>query len=175
LLGGTASPAGLVARAAAEGMTHLALTDTNALYGAVTFDRACRAAGIQPLLGMAVTVAPPREHIGPTATPGRLVLLADGPAGYRSLCRLSSRIQAHPEREIRAALGLAWEDLEAHAEGLICLSGGRMGWVERLLRAGDPAAAARYASRLASLYGADAFLSLEIHQPEDRRAPAAGR
>ena len=168
LLGGTASPAELVARAAAEGMTHLALTDTNALYGAVTFDRACRAAGVQPLLGMVVTVAPPGEQIGPVAAPGRLVLLATGPAGYRSLCRLSSRIQARPERELLAAVGLAWEDLEAHAEGLICLSGGRRGWVERLLRAGNPAAARRYAARLADIYGTNAFLSLELHQPEDR-------
>jgi DNA-directed DNA polymerase III PolC len=168
LLGGTASPTELATWAAAEGMTHLALTDTNALYGAVAFDRACREVSIQPLLGMVVTVAPPGEHLGSAPIPGRLVLLATGPAGYRCLCRLSSRIQAHPEREILAALGLPWEDLEAHRDGLICLSGGRLGWVERLLRAGDRATATRYATRLAEIYGANAFLSLELHQPEDR-------
>jgi DNA polymerase-3 subunit alpha len=167
LLGGTASVAELAARAAAEGMARLALTDLNALYGAVAFDRACREAGIAPILGMTATVAPPEGQIGPAAAPGRLVLLATGPAGYRSLCRLSSRIQAQPEREIAAAMGLAWGDLEANREGLICLSGGRRGWVERLLRAGDREAATRYAGRLAALYGRDAYLSLEIHQPDD--------
>jgi len=167
LLGSTAPVAGLVARAAAEGMAHLALTDLNALYGVVAFERACREAGIAPILGMTTTVALPEGRIGPAATPGRLVLLATGPAGYRSLCRLSSRIQAQPEREIAAAVGLAWDDLEANHEGLICLSGGRMGWVERLLRAGDGEAAARYAARLAAIYGRDAYLSLEIHQPGD--------
>ncbi|MEJ2736461.1 MAG: DNA polymerase III subunit alpha, partial [Anaerolineae bacterium] len=185
LLGGTAPVDELAARAAAEGMAHLALTDTNALYGAVAFCRACRAAGVQPILGMAATVAPPGERIGPLTSPGRtgplvssgrtgpltspgrLVLLARGPAGYRSLCRLSSHLQAHPEREIRAALGLRWEELEAHREGLICLSGGRMGWVERLLRAGNTEAATRYAGRLAEVYGEQAYLSLEVHRPDD--------
>ena len=168
LLGGTAPVDELAARAAAEGMTHLALTDTNALYGAVAFDRACRAAGVNPILGMTVTVAPPGDRLGSATAPGRLVLLATGPAGYRSLCRLSSIIQAHPQREALAARGLSWDDLQAHREGLVCLDGGRMGWVERLLRVGEPGAAARYAARLADLYGQDAYLSLEIHQPEDR-------
>ena len=168
LLGSTAPVGELVARAAAEGMSHLALTDTNALYGAVSFDRACRQAGVSPIVGMTVTVAPPGERLGSTAFPGRLVLLAKGPAGYRSLCRLSSRIQADPQREALANQGLAWEELEEHREGLICLGGGRAGWVERLLRGGAPEAAARYAARLADIYGQDAFLSLEIHQPEDR-------
>ena len=50
LLGATPSVAALVARATADGLTHLALTDTNALYGAVAFSRACRAAGVQPII-----------------------------------------------------------------------------------------------------------------------------
>ncbi len=167
LLGGTASVTELVARAAAEGMTHLALTDTNALYGAVAFDRACRAAGLAPILGMTVTVAPPDEPLGPATSPGRLVLLATGPAGYRSLCRLSSRLQAHPERESLAARGLLRADLRANSEGLICLSGGRMGWAERLLRSGDPAGAARYLGRLAGIYDGNAYLGVELHRAGD--------
>jgi len=51
LLAATASPAELAARAAAEGMSHLALTDTGALYGAVAFSKACQAAGLMPILG----------------------------------------------------------------------------------------------------------------------------
>ena len=168
LLGGTASVEELAARAAAEGMTHLALTDTNALYGAVAFDRACREAGVTSIVGMTVTVAPPDDRLGPATSPGRLVLLATGPAGYRSLCRLSSRIQAHPERDARAAQGLCWDDLQDHCEGLVCLGGGRMGWVERFARAGELDAAERYAARLARIYGDGGYLSLEIHHPKDR-------
>jgi DNA polymerase III alpha subunit len=169
LLGGTASADELAARAAAEGMPRLALTDTNALYGAVAFARACRTAGVQPILGMTVTVAPPQDRpAGQTIPPGRLVLLSTGPEGYRSLCRLSSLIQGSPERTSLAARGLSWEALEARREGLICLSGGRAGWVERCLRAGGSEAAYEYVARLASVYGENACLSLELHQPQDR-------
>jgi DNA polymerase-3 subunit alpha len=44
LLGSTIPVTDLAARAAAEGMTHLALADTHALYGVLAFHRACRAA-----------------------------------------------------------------------------------------------------------------------------------
>jgi DNA polymerase-3 subunit alpha len=165
LLGGTAAVPELVDQAVADKMTHLALTDTNALYGAVSFDRACREAGVEPILGMTVTVAPPLRQ---GAFPGQLVLLATGPAGYRSLCRLSSLVQGSQDRETLAARGLGWEALEAHSAGLLCLSGGRRGWVMRYLAQGDRPAARRTAARLATIYGVEnAYLSLELHRPTD--------
>ena len=176
LLGGTAPVADLVARAVTDGMSHLALTDTNVLYGAVAFGRACREAGIRPILGMTVTVAdPPGVSRAPEAEPpGRLVLLATGPSGYRSLCRLTSLLQGDPQRESLLGRGLGRDDLLAHREGLICLSGGRMGWIERFLRAGDLAAAQSYAGRLAGIYGDNTYLSLELqrgaHGMDDDRA-----
>ncbi len=168
LLGGTAPVEALASRAAADGLTHLALTDTNALYGAVQFQQACRAAGVQPVLGMVVTVGPPNGGVqsGPA---GQLTLLARGPAGYRSLCRLSSHIQGHPDREERAALGLNWDDLREHHEGLICLSGGRRGWLYHALADGDRPAASRIAGRLAGIYGEEnTCLALELHYPADQ-------
>ncbi len=177
LLGGTASVAQLADRAAADGLSHLALTDTNALYGVVAFTRACRGKGVQPVIGMTVTVSAPQsasrlpqEKETGAASPeraGHLVLLATGPDGYRSLCRLSSLIQGHPNREILARRGLSWDDLAAHREGLICLSGGRRGWIERRLRSGDVAGAQAYAGRLAGIYDDYACLTLEIHTAED--------
>ncbi len=182
LLGSTISIADLVGRATAAGMSHLALTDTNVLYGVLAFNRACQAAGVHPIIGMTVTSAGEGRAELPAAaekTPGQLVLLAIGPAGYRSLCRLSSLIQASPERDQLAARGLDWTALAEHREGLICLSGGRRGWLERLLRAGDEQAARDYARRLAEIYGESAYLSLELHRPDDeaiaREIVAIGR
>lgn len=173
LLGATASVDELAGRAAAEGLERLALTDTNALYGAVAFSRACRQAGIRPILGMTVTMAPPEEaRRANDAQPGHLVLLATGPTGYRSLCRLSSLIQGRPEREALAARGLTWDDLAANRAGLICLSGGRRGWIERALRGGDLAAAQIIAGRLAGLFDDNAGLALEIHSPADHAIAA---
>ena len=71
LLGATPSVDDLVARGTTDGLTHLALTDTNALYGAVAFSRACMAAGIQPLLGMTIRIGLP---------PNLTTLLPDRPA-----------------------------------------------------------------------------------------------
>jgi DNA-directed DNA polymerase III PolC len=173
MLGATGGVTELAERAAADSLTHLALTDTNALYGVVAFSRACRKVGVQPILGMTVSVAAPEEEIATDAArnyrvPGRLVLLATGPDGYRSLCRLSSLVQGCPEREATAARGLNWEALKRHRKGLICLSGGRMSWVERYIRIGDLSAARRYAGHLAGIYGESAYLSLELHRPHDQ-------
>lgn len=159
LLGATPSVEQLAHRAATDGLTHLSLTDTNALYGAIAFNKACNAAGVQAIIGLTLTVA--------ANPPGQLVLLAAGPEGYRSLCRLSSLIQAGPQRETLARRGLDWDALKANRAGLICLSGGRRGPVDALLRAGDESAAYTYAARLAGVFEEDAFLSLELHQPED--------
>jgi DNA-directed DNA polymerase III PolC len=151
-------------------MTRLALTDTNALYGAVAFTKACRDAGIQPITGMTITVALPKSlgaHVDDAQIVGHLVLLALGTTGYRSLSRLSSLIQGTPDREARAIQGLSLDKLQSHREGLICLGGGRRGWVERLLRAGDTQAARWFVEQMAAIYGENAYLSLEQHKPTD--------
>ncbi|MGD2049256.1 MAG: DNA polymerase III subunit alpha, partial [Chloroflexota bacterium] len=170
LLGATASIEELVARAQADEMTCLALTDTNALYGAVAFDKACRPAGIRPILGLTLSVARPPDDMGTSVGdhPGQLVLLATGPAGYRSLCGLSSLIQGRPDREAKASQGLNWDELGQYADGLICLSGGKRGWLYRYIQARDLAAASRYLAKLGGIYGQNLTLSLEIHQENDQ-------
>ena len=162
LLGGTASVEDLAARAAAEGMTYLALTDTNALYGAVRFAQACEKVGVQPITGMVVTIVPP-AGLPPTMGihPGLLVLLATGPDGYRSLSRLSTHIQAKTDREEAGRRGIALEVLAEHRDGIICIGGGRRGWLERLLGVGEAEAAARYLSRLAGIYDENVYLAIE--------------
>lgn len=168
LLGGTASVTGLAQRAAAEGMGALALTDTAVLIGAVQFHRACQAAGVQPILGLTLPVAPAEAEMRlAPGVPGCLVLLADGPAGYQSLCRLSSALQASPDKAALLAQGIPWEWLKENQAGLFCLDGGRTGWTERYLRAGNQAAAVRFAARLGGVFGERGFLSLELHQPAD--------
>ena len=57
LLDGAARIGPLVARAKELGMTHLAITDHGVLYGVVDFYKACRAAGIQPIIGCEVYTA----------------------------------------------------------------------------------------------------------------------
>ncbi|MBW7885774.1 MAG: DNA polymerase III subunit alpha [Caldilineaceae bacterium] len=167
LLGATASIEALVARAVEDGMERLALTDTNVLYGAVAFARSCREAGIQPILGMTALVRAPGGGVATTSLWAELTLLATGPAGYRSLCRLSSAVQAAPDRSDLPARGLDWDTLKANRDGLICLSGGRRGWVDQLLRMGNQSGASRVVSHLAGIFGENAWLALELHRPAD--------
>jgi DNA-directed DNA polymerase III PolC len=173
LLGATPSLDDVVELAARQGMKALALTDTNALYGAVAFAKRCKAADLQPILGMTVTVAPP-EEVAERAwpSPGEIVLLATGQAGWRSLCGLSSAIQARADREEMAQRGVEWETLRQFRAGLLCLVGGRRSWVGRALRNDNASLAARYASRLAGIYGEQAWLSIDLHTPQDGEVAA---
>jgi DNA-directed DNA polymerase III PolC len=168
-MGATASIEGLVERAKADGLRALALTDTHALYGAIAFRKVCRERGIKPLLGMTVCVAEPaegslREHCGP----GHLTLLAKGPEGYRSLCRLSSLLLGDPQRDSVSGQNLTWDELKKNSQGVFCLDGGRAGWLYAYLDAGDQDGASRLVARIAGIYQENCALSLEIQQSEER-------
>ena len=168
LLGATPSVADLARQAAADGFTHLALTDANALYGAVRFHRACTAAGIQPIIGMTVNLTPPPDF--PDAdrfSPGIVVLLAMNARGYRSISHLSSGIQRHADREQRIHRGVTLDDLAAHRQGVIAIFGGRRSWLERWLRLGDERRAGRHLARLAGIFEENGYLALEWHTEAD--------
>jgi len=81
LLEGASSPEALLERASSCGYGALALTDTNNLYGAVSFAGAAQRVGVRAILGCRL------QHDGQRAT----ALIAE-PAGYRSLCVLLSRL-----------------------------------------------------------------------------------
>lgn len=73
----------LVDRAAALGMKHLALTDTNGLYGAVRFYQEARKRGLNPIIGAVV------DDGGPDSRSA--VILAADRSGFSSLCRMVTR------------------------------------------------------------------------------------
>jgi len=123
LLDGLSSCAELAKRAVDLGMPAIALTDHGAMYGAVRFYKACKAAGIKPIIGMETYVAPRgREDRDPQRdrTPYHLVLLAENNTGYSNLMKLATIAQLegfyYKPRVDRQAL-------EEHNEGLIVLSG----------------------------------------------------
>jgi DNA-directed DNA polymerase III PolC len=102
LLEGASSPGALLERAATCGYTSLALTDTNNLYGAVAFVEEASRHGIRPLLGACL------RHNG-----SRCVALIAERAGYRSLCRILSRLHLPTTEQARQLNELVAENAEA--------------------------------------------------------------
>src|SRR4051812_37122280 len=116
-LDGASMPDEIVPRALELGYEALALTDHNSLSGSMEFAQLARAMGLRALHGAEVDLADGRH----------LTLLVRDARGWRNLCRLLTR--AH--RDTRASGRPGWvgepsvtlEDVAAHADGLVCLSG----------------------------------------------------
>ena len=160
LLDGVPSVREIVAFAQALSLPPAALTDSNALYGAMEFASECRQAGIASILGAELTLARGLA----------IVFLAQNMQGYGNLCRLITRLQAAPDREAALARGLSLNDLARHADGLIALSGGRCGPLDACLREGNPAQAESITQELVGLFGQNQFFAeLQIIEEGDEQ------
>jgi error-prone DNA polymerase len=187
-LDGATLPEELVAAALQRGHTALALTDHDSVSGSMEFAQAARQLGLRPIHGAEITVTDAATDAA-GADPRHLTLLVRDARGWASLCRLLTRAHAHtrvygPERSAPPRLegprrvrgsrtrmsrvvgkpSVTLEDVEAHAEGLVCLSGcARQGvrdepTMRRLLRA----------------FGRDAF-RVELQRPFHRHDRALNR
>ena len=169
LLDGAARIDQLVARAAEMGMTALAITDHANLYGAIPFYKACKQAGIKPIIGMEIylTCGNLQDRVRNAPAPSHLVLLAESEEGYRNLLKLATI--AHTEGDYILPR-VNKEVLARHSKGLIALSACRQGEVSRLLLEGDARGAREAALWYAQLFGPDHFyLELEDHGLEIER------
>ena len=162
LLDGASSIDELVAAARAQGHRALALTDHNAMFGSMEFARAAKEAGLRPITGLEI------EMLEADGDRSHLTLLAETQQGYANLCRLSSiafglreeSAEAKQARRLDALLPVA--ELEAHAEGLIVLTGCREGRVPSLVAAGRMAEAEAALERLVRWFGRDSvFVELQ--------------
>ncbi len=120
-LDGASLPDELVPAALAAGHTALALTDHDTVSGSMEFAQSARGLGLRAIHGAEITV---RE--GAQEPVRHLTLLVRDATGWRNLCRLLTCAHAHTRegpRRIATAAGVTLADIEAHAEGLICLSG----------------------------------------------------
>jgi error-prone DNA polymerase len=157
---GVATPAELVQGAAEASMGALALTDRDGLYGIPSFLEAAAGAGVAPIVGTEVSVE----------GGGHLVLLADGMAGYRSLCRLITRYRCGSEDRRKPLCPLLV--LLEHSEGLVCLTGAvPFGYVPRLVLSGRGEEAGQVLRALREAFGEDLYVELT----DDRTAGSRRR
>lgn len=126
--------------AALAGMDAVAITDVMALTGAYELAKQCRIHSIKPLIGASIEIP----------EGGELVLLARTKAGWQSLSRLVSECHLDQPRLFPLA---TWDALERNCEDLICLTGGDVGPLDRMVARRDRSGADRLIQRLKRIYG----------------------
>ena len=174
LLDGECRIDALAQRAKELGFEALAITDHGVMYGAVNFYRACLAAGIKPIIGCEVYVAPrartDREH-GIDSQYTHLILLCKDETGYRNLSYLVSMgfiegFYIKPR--------IDWQLLREHSEGLVCLSGCLAGDIPQKIVSGRYDDAKAKALELRDIFGDDFYLEIQRHGIRAEDTAAAG-
>ncbi|MDM5190284.1 DNA polymerase III subunit alpha [Bacillus sp. DX4.1] len=145
----------LVSRAKELGFSSLAITDENVMYGVIPFYKACKKAGIQPIIGLTASVFNEEED---QSYP--LVLLAENEAGYENLLKISSTIMT------KSKDGILKKWLAHYAEGVLAISPGKDGEIEQLLLQGKDEAAEEVASTYKNMFGSF-YMSLQHHAIQD--------
>ena len=166
LLDGACRIKKLVERVKDLGQEAVAITDHGCMYGVIDFYRACKAAGVKPIIGCEVYVAPRgRTRFQKVheydAESRHLVLLCRNEEGYRNLSYLVSK--AYLEGfYIKPRIDM--DLLREHTAGLIACSACLGGELPRLLLAGDYDKAKEVAMEMRELFGEDGYyLELQDH------------
>jgi len=161
LLDGMCRISDLLAKAREFGLKSLAITDHGSMHGVIEFYLAAKEAGIKPIIGCELYVAPSSRH-GKTSTdksPYHLVLLAKDQTGYRNLIQLTTK--AHLEGFYYKPR-VDRELLAQHCQGLVALSACLQGEVPRLLQEGRLAEAKASAQWYKEVFG-DFCLEIQRH------------
>lgn len=171
LLEGALPIAKLAKLAEADRQPALALTDTNNLFGALEFSEKLSGAGIQPIPGVQITTAfeaadPTQRHSAPGIAD--LVLLATCEEGYVNLMRLVSR--GYFDVDFGAEPCITIEALAEHAQGVIALTGGLRGPLDRVLVHGRSELAEQRFARLRDIFGDRLYVEIQRHGMEEERA-----
>ena len=179
MLDGAARVSEVVAAAVADGQPAIGITDHGNMYGILDFYKACREAGVKPILGTEAYMAAESRHERPRRI-GRvddgamqqggetteklyyhLTLLAESDQGYRNLLQLSSLafLEGYYYKP-----RMDWELYERFHEGIIATTGCLGGVVLQALLSGNERLALERAARLQDIFGHDnLFVELQDH------------
>jgi DNA polymerase III subunit alpha len=168
-----ALPIGKIAKLAeADGMPAVGLTDTGNLFGALEFSDKLAGAGVQPIVGCTLQIDFGDRRSGnpilrpgsnePQSMPaGAIALFASNAAGYQNLMKLVSRAYFDPKENEPPHLRI--DALAAACDGLIALTGGPDGPVDRALREDQMELAHERLMRLETIFGDRLYVELQRH------------
>ncbi len=153
------------------GMSSAAITDHGVMYGVIDFYRAAKDAGINPVIGCEVYVAPnsrfDKEITGGEERYHHLVLLAENNTGYANLVKIVSKgfTEGYYYRP-----RVDFEVLEKYHEGIIALSACLAGEVPRMIQRGMIAQAKECAMKYKNCFGeGNYYLELQDHGIAEQR------
>ncbi len=165
LLDGYARINKLAKKAAAEGAPAVAMTDHGNMYGAIKFYKACKAAGIKPIIGIETYTChdmslKDREH----SDYFHLILIAKDLEGFHNCMNVSSAgfvdgFYNKPRVDEKV--------LRANSRGVICLSACIAGEISQLLLDGKYDEAVACATNFKDIYGDDFYIELQNHGMEE--------
>ncbi|PYX70078.1 MAG: error-prone DNA polymerase, partial [Acidobacteria bacterium] len=198
-LEGASLPEDLVAVCAGLNMPGMALLDRDGVYGAPRFHMAAKKAGTKAHIGAEVTCEFSERNIrrnisdfrsqiaglnaqqsrsisnlkSAICNRSRLPLLVSSGTGYQNLCRLITKMKLRAKKEEGA---VREQELEEHAAGLICLTGGNDGPLAAALAEGGFDEAVRQVGRLTQVFEHNnVYVELQrhLHRDEEARNGAA--
>jgi error-prone DNA polymerase len=165
-LEGSSLPEDLAGTCARLNMPAMALLDTDGVYGAPRFHMAAKKIGIKAHIGAEVSA-------NLFSSQFRLPLLVSSRAGYQNLCRLITKMKLRAKKGEGA---VCKEELEEHADGLICLTGGGDGLLAAALQHGGIEEAHKQVEELVGLFGrGHVYIELQrhFHREEETRNRSA--
>ncbi len=175
LLEGALTIQKLATLARADETPALALTDSNNLFGALEFSEAMAEVGVQPVIGVTLSLtfaSEPQSSLGVEQRgpriEGRIALLAKDATGYANLMRLSTDAYFAASETGEVVTPLA--ELASRAEGLIALTGGPEGVIDLPLAAGNPELTRTRLEALKALFGDRLYVELQRHNLPQERA-----
>lgn len=163
LLDGLAKIEELVNRAKELGYEALALTDHGAMYGIPEFYKKMKEAGLKPILGVEVYLAPESRFLKRAKIDDKryhLTLLAKNYQGYQNLLKLVTK--AHLEGFYYKPR-VDKELLQQHREGIIALSGCLTGEIPRLILANQKQEAEKKLKEYLEIFDKDFYLEINYH------------
>jgi len=167
-LDGASTPLELATAAEGMGYGAMALTDHDGIWGSREFAEACKGTALRPITGAELTVALAPQDTAPHSDLAHITLLVEDRRGYRNLCRLLTVAHSHTRDNPGRSAGQPWatlEQVEEHAEGLVCLSGcARDGALAGAWERRDTARGERLGRRLLTTFGPERF-RVELQRP----------
>jgi DNA polymerase-3 subunit alpha len=175
LLDGASRVPELAERVKELGMNACAITDHGNLYGAIEFYRECKAAGLNPIIGYEAYVAPGSRRERESKKRGEagfhLTLLAQNRTGFQNLIKMSSLAFLDGYYYVPR---IDKELLEAHSEGLICLSGCASSEFSELILKDQLDEARKLAEWFAKVFGKNFFVEIQNNGLDIQKICAQG-